>query len=267
MTRIRKLAPLAALPFVVGACDWFTDFKHQPRIEPWEPTSQLDSDTTHAPRGNPQHAVPIHGTAVAGYQISYRPFPAVIDSFNPLPNPTPVSPASLENGRKLYTINCAVCHGLSGAGDGPATKYGMAAINIITATTQARTDGYIYGMIRNGRGLMPTYNRIEEAERWDVVNYLRALQGRTPNTTGGIGYYGYPGQNGPTVPGATLTAPTLPPPMWRPNMTAARAATPVEATSSDSAPGLTARPAGATGVQPAPGDSAALRVPTNRRTP
>jgi mono/diheme cytochrome c family protein len=33
-------------------------------------------------------------------------------------------------------------------------------------------------MIRNGRGTMPTYNRIEERDRWDVVNYVRALQGK-----------------------------------------------------------------------------------------
>ena len=35
-------------------------------------------------------------------------------------------------------------------------------------------------MIRNGRGLMPPYNRIEEMDRWDVVNYVRGLQGRYP---------------------------------------------------------------------------------------
>ena len=56
-----------------------------------------------------------------------------------------------------------------------------------------RTDGYILGMIRNGRGLMPSYNRIEELDRWDVVNYVRGLQGgvrradrtrRAPRRTG-----------------------------------------------------------------------------------
>ena len=45
------------------------------------------------------------------------------------------------------------------------------------AATQARTDGYIFGMLRNGRGLMPPQNRIPEEMRWDVVNYVRELQG------------------------------------------------------------------------------------------
>jgi hypothetical protein len=131
-----------------------------------------------------------------------------------LTNPTPVSPASLANGRKYYQINCAVCHGDAGLGNGPAVKYGMAGINIVMDVTKGRPDGYIYGIIRNGRGLMPTYNRIEEMDRWDVVNYVRALQGRVANTAG-VGPTGYPGQNGSTVPSYTVTAPTRPAPHWR----------------------------------------------------
>jgi mono/diheme cytochrome c family protein len=231
-----RLLVVAVAATQLTACDWFTEFKHQPRIEPWEPASQLDSDTLHAPRGNPQFSVPVNGTFAAGYQVGRMAMIPVIDSMAGIANPTAVSPASLENGRKYYTINCAVCHGLTGQGDGPAVKYGMAGINITMDMTKNRTDGYIYGMIRNGRGLMPTYNRIEEMDRWDVVNYVRALQGRVPNSTGGTTPYGYPGQNGATVPGPTQTAPTRPAPMWRAAMTTApAAATPVPATPTDSA--------------------------------
>ena len=212
---VRSALCAAVIVSTMTACDWFTDFKNQPRIEPWEPTSQHDNDTTHAPRGNPQYSVPISGTFAAGYQIGRGQLPGVIDSFATIPNPTPVSDASLQNGRKYFTINCAVCHGVMGAGDGPATKYGMYPFPLNGEITKARTDGYIFGMIRNGRGSMPTYNRIEEMDRWDIVNYIRALQGRVPNSTGGTAPYGYPGQNGTTVPGPTRTAPTVPAPMWR----------------------------------------------------
>jgi mono/diheme cytochrome c family protein len=217
-SRIRLLA-LAALP-LLGACDWFTEFKAQPRVEAWEPLSQEDSDTIHAPRGQPQFAVPVTGTFVAPYQVSYLGAPATLDSIAAaVTNPTPVSPASLANGRKYYTINCAVCHGDLGQGNGPAVQYGMAGISIVMDMTRNRPDGYIYGIIRNGRGAMPTYNRIEEMDRWDVVNYVRALQGRVPNTAG-VGATGYPGQNGATVPGYTTTAPTRPAPSWRPALAA-----------------------------------------------
>jgi mono/diheme cytochrome c family protein len=213
----------------MAACDWFTDFKSQPRVEPWEPLSQKDADTSHAPRGNPQFSVPISGTAVAGYQVGYAAFPGVIDSIGRVAtNPTPVSEASLANGRKHYAINCAVCHGDTGLGDGPATKngYGMPGIAINGAGTQGRSDGYIYGMIRNGRGLMPPYNRIEEPDRWDVVNYVRALQGTVQNSAG-LGAVGYPGQTGASLPGATTTAPTRPAPFPRPGAPGSPAGTPI----------------------------------------
>jgi mono/diheme cytochrome c family protein len=186
--------------------------------------------------------VPVTGSAAPSYQISYLQMPATLDSLGALPNPTAPSPASLENGRKYYTINCAVCHGLDGKGTGSAVKYGMAAIDISGAMTQGRSDGYIFGMIRNGRGLMPPYNRIEDMERWDVVNYVRVLQGRVPNATGGITPYGVPGLNGATVPGPSHVAPTRPAPMWRATMAApaagAAGVAPVQGTPTDS----TARP-------------------------
>ncbi|HEX5829889.1 MAG TPA: hypothetical protein VFY16_02835, partial [Gemmatimonadaceae bacterium] len=78
MTLGRRLLPFAAA-LSLGACDWFTDFKEQPRIEPWEAyaTPGLDSASrdTVAFRGQPQHSVPITGGGVPGFQVSYAALP------------------------------------------------------------------------------------------------------------------------------------------------------------------------------------------------
>ena len=37
------------------------------------------------------------------------------------------------------------------------------------------SDGYLFALITQGRGLMPGYARIDRATRWDLVNYLRSL--------------------------------------------------------------------------------------------
>jgi hypothetical protein len=100
-------------------------------------------------------------------------------------------------------------------GDGPATKFGMPGINLTTDMTKSRTDGYIFGMIRNGRGLMPPYNRIEELDRWDVVNYLRALQGVNGRQVE-VGPLAPPGVTGDKVPGPTRMGPTVPAPFFKP---------------------------------------------------
>lgn len=205
-----KLRLLAIIPILgMGGCEWFTDFKRQPSISTWE----VVGDSTRPSRANPQNSVPLGGSAVAGFQISYLAMPATLDSFNILVNPTPPTEASIENGHKYYQINCVPCHGDSGMGDGPVTKYGMPGINLMTDMTKGRSDGYIFGMIRNGRGLMPPYNRIEEMDRWDVVNYLRGLQGMLGRQVA-VGPLAAPGVTGKMLPGATRLAPTKPVPYF-----------------------------------------------------
>jgi hypothetical protein len=92
----------------------------------------------------------------------------------------------------------------------------MPGINLTMDMTKARTDGYIFGMIRNGRGLMPPYNRIEELDRWDVVNYVRALQGVSGKTVA-VGPLAAPGVTGDKVPGPTRMGPNVPAPFFHPH--------------------------------------------------
>ncbi len=229
MTIVRRLLPAAlVLPF--AACDWFTDFKDQPRLEPWESYALADADSVTrartAPRGQPQMSVPVTGSTAPGFWVSYTPGIAQLDSMSGLANPNAPTPESLENGRKHYQINCAVCHGLDGSSGGPVTLYGLPVPALTTPQAQGYSDGYLWGIIRNGRGLMPNYNRIEDADRWDVVNYMRGLQGRHAVE---IGTPPTPGVTGDSVPRHTISAPTRPAPYFRPqgsSMTdSARAAT------------------------------------------
>lgn len=92
------------------------------------------------------------------------------------PNP---APAVLARGEEVYRNQCYACHGPQGAGDGPVVgpgKYPFApALN--DGTANARSDGYLYGIIAVGRGLMPPYGeRIAHLDRWAVVSYVRQLQ-------------------------------------------------------------------------------------------
>ncbi len=201
---------VAALLVVTTGCSWFTAFVQQPKLDPWDAVS-FPGKVLLPSRGNPQNSVPITGTFVSGLQVSYAPLPGTIDSMSAIQNPTPPTGASLVNGRKLYQINCAVCHGVAGQGNGSATKYGIFPINLTTDVAKGYTDGYIYGMIRNGRGSMPPYNRIEEMDRWDLINYLRGLQGKLAQPVP-VGPVGYPGQTGDALPLPTGDAPTRPAP-------------------------------------------------------
>ena len=103
-----------------------------------------------------------------------------------LVNPTnPADPVSLARGEQLYLRWCVVCHGPTGVG---AQAYIAAyhpvlpAYNVSGPQVAAYSDGYIYAMIRVGRGLMPEYgSRVTHFDRWHIVNYVRQLQRQAGN--------------------------------------------------------------------------------------
>jgi len=88
---------------------------------------------------------------------------------------------------------------------------------------------------------MPSYNRIEEMERWDVVNYVRGLQGRYAVQTGPVGL---PGETGDKLPGFSPMGPTRPSPYY---VRAGSQAGPLDASPSSPADS-SARPAADTAV-------------------
>jgi len=87
--------------------------------------------------------------------------------------------AALELGQRMYERHCAVCHGVQGAGDGPLRGPGKFPVipPLVSGTATGRADGYLYAIIRAGRGLMPAYGaRLTHIERWSVVTYVNRLQ-------------------------------------------------------------------------------------------
>jgi len=98
-----------------------------------------------------------------------------------LRDPFAASPDSLAAGKKMFTTYCQPCHGADGRGHGPVAGGAMLPADLTSAQVHARSDGYLYGTIRHGGGLMPAYGaRMTPEERWQVVLYIRTLpeQGR-----------------------------------------------------------------------------------------
>jgi mono/diheme cytochrome c family protein len=98
-------------------------------------------------------------------------------------NPIPIDETSVSNGGELYTLNCAMCHGAKGQGDG---VIGAALVNPPANLTSARvvglSDGAIFVTISAGiPGRMPNLNEnMNVRQRWDVVNYIRAVIQKQP---------------------------------------------------------------------------------------
>jgi len=94
-------------------------------------------------------------------------------------NPVAASPASLARGQQVFERACTPCHGSGGLGDGPVTQAGVPSWSLLQPSATGLADGYIYTIIRIGRGAMPAYgHQISHYDRWHVVNYVRQLQGQ-----------------------------------------------------------------------------------------
>lgn len=165
----------------------FFDFMHNsPAFDPYE-----------GPRPAPLHALPYQSPV----GVLYPPTEASVqglDAFangpyahNPIP---PSDTVALAHGKEMFDRYCMVCHGLEGHGDGPAVgpdKFPPVVANLTTGTALQRSDGYIFAIIRVGRGLMPAYgSRTTDRERWEIANYVRVLQhaaAAADSTGGGTG--------------------------------------------------------------------------------
>lgn len=93
---------------------------------------------------------------------------------------SPLAEADPARGEELFGQFCTPCHGVTGVGDGPVVGQNripaIPLLNIRGELTRGYSDGYIWGMITNGRGLMPSYPRIPAMDRWHLVAHVRRLQ-------------------------------------------------------------------------------------------
>lgn len=92
--------------------------------------------------------------------------------------PAPVTREQIARGRERYDIYCAVCHGLTGYGDGPIVQRGFPRPpSFHSEASRAVPVGHVYDVITNGYGVMYPYaSRVSPEDRWAIAAYIRALQ-------------------------------------------------------------------------------------------
>ena len=92
--------------------------------------------------------------------------------------PIEATPELISRGQERFNISCAVCHGVTAAGNGVAGKYGLVGIaNLHQDRIRQMADGEIFNTITHGKNTMMGYgDRIQVQDRWAIVAYIRALQ-------------------------------------------------------------------------------------------
>jgi len=97
-------------------------------------------------------------------------------------NPLTGTEAVLQDGKKLYQLYCAVCHGDRGYGDGPTARNLVpppANLSRLMRMPLARDDYLFWAISEGGKAFnstMPAFKQsLSEKERWEIIHYLRRL--------------------------------------------------------------------------------------------
>lgn len=111
--------------------------------------------------------------------------PAFIPGAGAPANPVPADQVSVDRGQQLYMINCQICHGDAGKGNGPISAFLIKKkpTDLTSDIVQQKDDGTLFLTISNGSGsgLMPALNEnLNVRERWDIVNFMRTLVKTAP---------------------------------------------------------------------------------------
>jgi mono/diheme cytochrome c family protein len=86
-------------------------------------------------------------------------------------NPVAAQEQAIAAGSALYQGNCARCHGVDGSGR--ASRPPVRSARIASAS-----DGDLFWLLKNGQPFrgMPSWARLPEDQRWQIVAYLRSIQ-------------------------------------------------------------------------------------------
>jgi mono/diheme cytochrome c family protein len=89
------------------------------------------------------------------------------------PNPLAGKPELAAGGKKVFQRNCVECHGENGRG---IAKKNSADLQM--GGVQQQSDGALFWKITNGNPHhgMPSFSRLPELQRWQLVLYLRTLK-------------------------------------------------------------------------------------------
>jgi len=184
---VRKAAIVAAVVLLAGCrpedvvhrFGWFSSMVTQRSIKPYA-----------MPRDPVEGTVPVTGPALLPDQ----------ETADRLANPRTRTSESINRGKVVYETYCLVCHGEAGHGDGPISNAAggpfIGIKSLVTDEVRRQSDGFVFGVIVNaqgmGRALMPRYgDKIRGTDVWDLVNYVRTLQGLA-RSGGGAGAGGRP---------------------------------------------------------------------------
>jgi mono/diheme cytochrome c family protein len=132
---------------------------------------------------------PVDGTVKRGELLPYHLKAADTAQANAVKNPLILTKADLEEGKRLFNIYCAICHGSKLDGNGPLYNggngpYVAAPANLASGPKAAYTEGRLFHVMTFGYNAMGSYaSQLDREQRWKIAAYIRTVQNGGANAS------------------------------------------------------------------------------------
>ncbi len=155
--------------------EYMPDMKHSRAMETYTPSTVFADGKT--------AQLPAEGTIASGFMpYNYentneeyeRAGREVFSPFNNIEHQNAV-----EEGKKLYNIYCAVCHGKGGKANGTLIENGKypPPPSYFREDILRLPEGKMFHSVTHGKNLMGGYaTQLNQEERWKVISYIRDMQ-------------------------------------------------------------------------------------------
>ncbi|SHM55051.1 Cytochrome C oxidase, cbb3-type, subunit III [Chitinophaga sp. CF418] len=125
---------------------------------------------------------PVEGTVKRGELLPYHLKAADTALANAVKNPLILTKADLEEGKRLFNIYCAICHGSKLDGNGPLYNggngpYVAAPANLGSGPKASYTEGRLFHVMTYGFNAMGSYaSQLDREQRWKIAAYIRSFR-------------------------------------------------------------------------------------------
>ena len=162
---------LLLLPGTAITLPWDKDMRDQPSVKPQESKGETTPES-----------VPITVDEPISPPVNIGELVNARLQAGAMKNPVPMTGGSVNRGKALYDIQCAVCHGKHGHGDWLVGKIFIPdPMNLTLDYVQFQPDGQLFYTISHGSIAMPSYrDSITVKDRWHLINYIKAVLGEKP---------------------------------------------------------------------------------------
>jgi mono/diheme cytochrome c family protein len=182
MKSIYKITLLLGITILVSSCHDTSRPNYQYMPNMYEPVTYGTYSESTAFKNGKEGQLPVEGTINRGFEVyEYPNTPEALLAVKAANLKSPLDTLSVKDKEKtkvLFDIYCAICHGVTGNGQGKLVTQGK-FLGVPNYKDREINEGSIFHVETYGLNLMGSHaNQLSKRERWMIATYVVDLKSK-----------------------------------------------------------------------------------------